>query len=145
MKLKTNIWTLIQSKGSLDELTQIPFTTDKSFDLMEMVEEVEKHLGRYNKTLEQVLAKYENGQSALENPDDYPQEYRQIVKELEPVLNKEVEFDSVGITKEDIKEKGKSVELSVNDLLMLKWLYNPIEEETKEINEEEQEVEDGDS
>lgn len=123
-KRKATIWSIIQSKEILDKLVTQQLPAGITFDLFEVVETVDEQLSNYQKTLDRVLGKHKNGKEVLENPEKDTQTYNKIVKELEPVLNKEIEFNNINIKKEDLV--NDNMKFSVQDLLKVRWLFTEV-------------------
>lgn len=137
-KRKTVLFNLLQTQDTLNKLSEADFPASVTFELMRIAEKINEQLGYYQKTLQQTLTKHGATNELLDEPNKDREKYNKVIQEIEPVLNKEIVFDNVSITREAFKEC--STKFSVNDLLSIKWLFTEVQE-VKEISEEEQTVE----
>ena len=144
-KRETTIWVLIQSKSILDRLVEIPFDAGITFNLIEIIEKINKTLSNYQKTLQTLLKKHKTDEKILNEPNSNPKVYGELMEDLTPVLNKRIKFDSVELNKDTLKKdiKSSKIKFSVNEFLQVKWLYTPVEDETQETPEEKEEVKEG--
>ena len=110
---KINLGVLVNSMPALNHLMTQPVKAKAGYRLNVLASEISKHLEAYNKVRLPVFEKYAKG--AKEMPTSRMDKY---FKELEPVLEEEIELNIPNIHIEDLG----SAEISAIQLQNLEWL-----------------------